>query len=891
MLCAWMSLPSSQGGVEPDFHGTGSRTHPVTPRLAHMVLGGVASLYRYTETRNRNTMPIAAQPWFASIIRPSRYLGNEINSIRKDPSAVEVSVALAFPDVYEIGMSHLGLKILYHLLNAHPWLAAERVFTPWVDMEEAMRRNSYPLTSLESGRPLSSFDVVGFSLQHELCYTNILTMLDLSGIPFEAERRTGAHPLIIAGGPACFNPEPVADLFDAVVIGDGERPSLELSRVVRDAKRSGPPDRARLLSRLSRIEGVYVPSLFRIRYTDGGTVGEIAPRDPDYTRVDKAILPDLDEYPTPDRQVVPFMELVHDRVVVEIARGCTRGCRFCQAGMIYRPVRERSPRAVLDQAEGALKHTGHDEMSLLSLSSGDYCAIAPLLTALMDRHSADRVAVSLPSLRIDSLEQSWMEQIKRVRKTGFTLAVEAGNERMRSVINKGLTDEDILTTARTVYEAGWNLIKLYFMVGLPSETEDDVRDIVRLATRVLGTAGKKRRRAQLNVSVSTFVPKANTPFMWEPQISIEESRERLRIIQDGLRGTAIRVKWNQPELSWLEGIFARGDRRLTGVLLEAWKTGARFDGWGEHFRKDRWEDALNRAGLDPAFYLHRQRPLDEVLPWDHLRCGVTRAFFIRELARARAEQPTADCRQRCLECGVCDHTRIDPVLFKDPQLVPETPTELREKGTEEAHTYRLTFTKLHEARYLGHLELMRTFLRAFRRVGLSLSYSRGFHPKPRVSFTCALPLGTESLQETMSFESTVYYDPRELTVRINGQLPGGISVTLVEELDSRRKNEHLKESRFHITVPDIPLRESAIEAFFASNYFPVVKVNKKGQHSIDMRPLVGSLSLVSAHEAELTVVHTTGPELKPAEIVRHVFGLDEALVARMRILKSRQILA
>ena len=835
-------------------------------------------------------MSIVDQPWFSYITRPSRYLGNEVNSIRKDPRDTEVSIALAFPDIYEVGMSHLGLKILYHILNGHHWLAAERVFAPWVDLENELRRHRIPLTTLESDRPLSSFDIVGFSLQHELCYTNVLGMLDLSGISFLASERSDDDPLIIAGGPACFNPEPVAAFFDAIVIGDGEEAALEICRSVREAKRGSRKNKKELLSRLSRIKGVYIPSYFRIHHSPEGYVEAIEPLVSDCRVVEKAVITGLDDYPFPESQVVPFTELVHDRLAFEIARGCSRGCRFCQAGMIYRPVRERSPVSILEKASKALGLTGYEDLSLLSLSSGDYSCLGPLLKVLMDRQCDGKVALSFPSLRIDSLNHLLIEQVKRVRKTGFTLAPEVGSDRLRRVINKGLTQEEILEAARAVFTAGWRLIKLYFMIGLPLEEERDIYGIIHLAKEVAALAGKKGKRAALNLSVATFVPKANTPFMWVSQIDLEESRRKIRLIQQELKGTRVRVKWNQPELSWLEGIFARGDRRLSRVIAEAWKLGAKFDAWGEHFQMAIWKEAFSRVGLDPNFYLYRERSLDEVLPWEHISPGVSKEYLIREWERAQEGKLTPDCREKCLECGVCDHKTVDPVLFKHWNSLEDAGKSPVSTQLAPPRKYRLTFTKRDRARYLSHLELVKVFVRASRRAGLSLAYSKGYHPMPRLSFHCALPVGTESMHETLDIQLAESLDTDTLKTNLNQQLPEGISVTSATEISFAKKKDRLKESHFLITLDGIELREKDLYRFLGSDYFPVAKVTKKGEYEVNIRSLVKSMRLTSPNSLELALKHGSGPELRPAELIRNIFSLEQSHLTGIRILKINQIL-
>lgn len=588
------------------------------------------------------------------VVKPGRYTGHEWGSVRKDWDAVDVRVVLAYPDTYEVGMSNLGLQILYFILNDQEWALAERTYAPWVDMEAEMRAAGLPLFSIESRRPIADFDVVGFSLPYELNYTNALTMLDLAGIPVRSVERDDRHPLIIAGGSTGYNPEPMADFIDLFVIGDGEEAILDLIEAYRQSgfnrrgARPGQRRRESLLRQLATIPGVYVPALYAVTYLPDGRVAATAPRVNGVAEhVRRRIVEPLP--PPLTRQIVPFVEIVHDRAMVEIQRGCTRGCRFCQAGTIYRPVRERSREEIVSAADALVKSTGYEELSLVSLSSTDYPDIGSLVAELMSHHP--NLNISLPSLRIDAFSIELAEAIKR-RKTGLTFAPEAGTQRLRDVINKGVTEEDLLRTAEAAYAQGWGSIKLYFMIGLPSETMEDVEGIARLVHEVLAIGRREQgNRAGVSVSLATFIPKPQTPFQWVAQEQPEALQYKQEHLQRRLRRA--NLSWHDPRASWLEAALSRGDRRLGDVVLRAWQSGAKFDAWTDQLRDDLWRQAFAEEGLNPAFYIYRPRPMDEVFPWDHIDSGVTKPFLLRELQCALSASVTPDCRSgRCVGCGL-----------------------------------------------------------------------------------------------------------------------------------------------------------------------------------------------------------------------------------------------
>lgn len=591
------------------------------------------------------------------ITKPARYTGHEWNSVVKDWDRAEVKIALAYPDVYEVGMSNLGLMILYDILNREEGILAERVYAPWVDMEEAMRRASIPLFSLESRRPLAEFDIIGFSLQYELNYTNVLNMLDLAGIPPLAAERSEAHPLIIGGGSCTYNAEPLADFFDLFVIGEGEEVLLELVRAyqrLRNTHRARRITKPDFLREAAKIEGIYVPSLYEVRYHDDGTVAAVEPWVPEArARIRKRIVGVLP--PAPTKLVVPYIEVIHDRAMIEIQRGCTRGCRFCQAGFIYRPVRERPLEEVLEAVEDIVRKTGYEEVALVSLSSCDHSQIKPMVRELTARYQHPPLAVSLPSLRIDSFSVELAEMFQGRRKTGLTFAPEAGSQRLRNVINKNVTEADLLRTAEAAYSSGWQRIKLYFMVGLPTETLEDVAAIVDLVKQVWAIGRRYHgKRAHVNVSLATFVPKPFTPFQWLPLADKESLAEKQELLRRGLRKSGISLSWHDPRTTLLEAALSRGDRRLGRVIHRAWRLGARFDAWDERFDEGLWQRAFAESGLDPDFYARRERSLDEVLPWDHIDVGVRKEFLIREYQRSLRGETTFDCREGCIDCGISE---------------------------------------------------------------------------------------------------------------------------------------------------------------------------------------------------------------------------------------------
>lgn len=590
-----------------------------------------------------------------SVQKPGRYAGNEPGSIIKDKSKVDVRFAFCFPDTYEVGMSHLGIKILYSQFNSKDYIWCERVFAPWVDFEQVMRENDIPLFALESHDPVSEFDIIGFTLQYELSYTNVLNMLDLAGIPLLSKDRHGLKNLVVVGGPCVCNPEPLADFVDIFFPGEGEEVDLELIELYRECRDSGV-DKQEFLRRAAKIEGVYVPSLYDVEYNDDKTVKAITPKDGAPTTVRKRIIKDLDNCFYPENFVTPFIEIIHDRAVQEVFRGCIRGCRFCQAGFIYRPVREKSAETINRQAKCLCDNTGYDEISLSSLSTSDYTQLEELLGNMLDWSDEQKVSISLPSLRVDNFSPELLERIKKIKKSGLTFAPEAGTQRLRDVINKNVTEEEIMRTCLTAFKGGYTSVKLYFMLGLPTETDDDIRGITELGQRIVNMFYEmperpKGKSVNVSISVSTFVPKPFTPFQYEPQDNLAEVERKQKLLVESNTTKKVSLSWHDSKTSILEGVFARGDRRLCPVIKRAHELGCKFDGWGELFDYNKWMQAFEDCGVDPDFYNHRTRSFKEKLPWSHLDYCVSEKFLQNENRLAHEAKTTPNCREKCSACG------------------------------------------------------------------------------------------------------------------------------------------------------------------------------------------------------------------------------------------------
>ncbi|WP_027721036.1 TIGR03960 family B12-binding radical SAM protein [Maridesulfovibrio zosterae] len=776
--------------------------------------------------------------------RPTRYLGSEWGTVHKDLSKVKAHIAIGFPDLYEIGMSYLGQKILYEIVNKHPDFYAERAYVPCEETAAIMREHNELLATMESDTRLKDVDALGISLTHELCYTNVLFMLDLAGIPLKSVDRDDDNPLIIAGGGACFNAEPMADFLDVVMLGDGEESILKVMEVISDCKEK-KLGRKEKLGALSKLPGIYIPEFFD-------------PENPGDFFVEKAVVDDLNPIPFPKGQVLPYGKAVHDRLTMEIARGCTRGCRFCQAGIIYRPVRERTPETLNETLTKGLEETGYEETSFLSLSTGDYSALDALFAKSFDNCAAQQISISLPSLRVGSLSEPIMERIATIRRTGATLAPEAGTQRMRDVINKGVTEQALLDHALMLYDNGWQNIKLYFMIGLPTETFEDLDGILDLCVKVRDVAGRHIKKLNITAAVSPFVPKPHTPFQWERQISLDEVNERLDYLREKFNTQKrLKLKFHIPRMTFLEGIFSRGDRRLAPVIQKAYERGALFSSWKDHLNLNPYLEAMEEEGLNPDDFL-AARDKEARLPWDHLSSGVTKKFLLTELKRGYDEKLTGDCRyEECRNCGVCEFDGrksqlVEQAAQKDirpkmvfenrdqagdvPPFVQEEKPDLGLKGS----NFRLWYTKIGTTAYLSQLDLQPVIERAMRRADLPLTFSQGFHPMPRLSFGRALPVGVESLCEWMNVMLRTEISAQELIDRLNEQMPMGIRIVAADPLTLSKKQAHPSVEDFTLTFTcsdeEVTEKKSKLRELAESEEYIISHTTKNKVKEKDIRP-------------------------------------------------------
>ncbi|HUT24857.1 MAG TPA: TIGR03960 family B12-binding radical SAM protein, partial [Sumerlaeia bacterium] len=741
--------------------------------------------------------------------KPGRYIGGEMNAIAKDPSGLRATIALAFPDIYDIGMSYHGFRILYEIVNARSDFAAERVFAPWVDFARELRNAQLPLTTLETFRALTDVEIVGFTLQHELCYTNVLEMLDLGGIPLRSADRSETFPLVIAGGEGAYSPEPMADFIDAFAVGDGEEVVIDLLETAARAREAGA-SRSDLLKGIAAIPGVYVPAFYEVAYKPDGAIESIRPIDGLAPPVVAPRVYDISKDLGPVRPVVPLIRTVQDRTVVEIRRGCVNGCRFCQAGMIGRPVRERSVAQALEAVRQSIANTGDDSVSLLSLSTADYTEIRELVGRLTEELSPRRISVSLPSLRISAFDVELAGKVSAVRKCGLTFAPEAGSERLRRIINKPLDEAEFLDVIGETYRAGWRTIKMYFMIGLPGETDEDLDGVIRIAQAAVGRARELGvRKVQVNVTLSPFVPKAHTPFQWEGQAGRDEIVRRMNCVRDGLRSKRISIKTSSVDATILEAVMARGDRRLGRVIERAWRNGSRFDSWREGFRPEIWREAFAACDLDPAWYAERPRGEEEIFPYDHIASGPGKRFLAEQRDKARAGETTPDCvNNPCARCDACEkpkaHTLARDVLWAAGGALPEEERAPKaRKSAAQGKTSaasdaacrsslgqivmraRLRFTKGGSLRYIAHLELATLIHRLVRRSGAPLAHTQGFNPQPRIALSPPLPLGFEGLGEIADVWLLERVDLLDWLRSLVPPSPDGLEWTGAEEVGLR----------------------------------------------------------------------------------------------------------
>lgn len=797
--------------------------------------------------------------------KPGRYTGNEYNVVVKDPQSVEVRIALAFPDIYELGMSYMGYEILYHVLNSDAKIWAERVYAPWFDAEEVLRSKNIPLFSLESRSPLTVFDWVGFTLQYELTYTNILNMLDLAGIPLRSKNRDVNFPLIIGGGPSASNPEPMADFFDAFLIGDGEEAVLEICDVIRESKLKNF-SKSNILRALAGIDGIYVPSFYNVHYNQFGDFQKINSTEADIPlKIKKRILPELPLKNYTIDPLVPVIEVTHDRLSVEIMRGCTEGCRFCNAGMIYRPVRERPAEEIFYQTQKAIQSSGFNEVSLLSLNSSDYHNLNWLMTKEKMLSYEENLKFSFPSLRLDGLTPEMVDFVKIFKKTGFTFAPEAGSQRLRNVINKNIHEGDLLNTLQLVLDNGWQLVKFYFMIGLPTEKEADVLAIVDLLKKCSELA-HPFKNVRFNISISPFSPKPHTPFQWEKQNTPEELGDKISLIHNNLKNDSFNISWPDGYLSSLETIFVRGGRELANVIEKAWEDGARFDGWNEGFDWNRWEGAFKTEGLNWQNYL-KAISVSVPLPWDHIDMGIDKSFLQKEKIRAYEGKVSADCRDYvCLGCGLqrkefeqlidcfkkeqnstaqLEKQKVVEGISKPNNVVYGRGVRRRQAPVQKVKKkIRLQYTKVGLSRFFSHLDVVRIFDRAARRAKISLVYTQGYNPRPKLSFGPPLGVGVASLAEYLDVEAEIG-NVADFQERLNAVLPQGMQILAQKTIFSKvpSLSSAINRVRYETVLDDFVIQQQWIDEWLSLTEINIERLVKEETKTINVRPFVRQLYL------------------------------------------------
>lgn len=805
--------------------------------------------------------------------KPAQYLGSEFNSVHKDWEKTEVKIALAFPDSYEIGMSFLGFSILYEIINSRKDALAERVYLPASDMSGIMKENNIPLFSLESKYPVKKFDILGFTLQYELGYLNVLSMLDVAGIPKLSAERSDDDPIIIGGGPCCCNPEPVSDFFDFFVIGEAEE---IIHEIIEKYKQFRHNSRFQILQEISKIEGVYVPSFYEVKYFPGGEIEKIYPKVNSVPGIiKKRTVLDLNKAHIPVRPIVPFSSIVHNRFNIEVMRGCNRGCRFCEPGYIYRTKRERSIDSIIKSATAGLKNSGYEEITLLSLSCTDYSDMKKLLHKLNDIFSKDQVSISLPSLRLDAFSVELSNYLKTVRKSGLTFAPEVASDSLLNFINKGISKDNFFDVMKTAYGGGWNLIKLYFMIGFPMEKKEDITGIVSLIRSVIKIGRDIRNKSvSVNAGITPFIPKPFTPFQWDKMDNLSSLKEKVRYLKSQLGQM---LKWHNPEQSFIEGVLTRGNRKLSSVLLKVFESGYKSDEWNLSL----WENAFKECSVDPGFYINRDIPFDEILPWEHIDIGIKKQFLIDERRKAEKLEVTPDCsNKKCNNCGmeeICSggnvHNIKEEVAGSFFEAVPKTTFQ----GIEVLTRVRLKYFKKGEMIFLSHLDLISLFHKAFKRASLPLAYSHGFNPRPKTELCFALPVGVEGLGEYMDIYLTHKIDIQNIIAVLNAQLPEGLQV--IEGKNIPLSNQSLM-SFVNYTTYKIKLNENKFTEFIFDKKNPLVVEHwtKKGVKKIDVSDIIDYFDCKKENEdifISLGMEISMQKNIRPQEIITAVFHTDD----------------